>query len=72
MTRRFYECQFPNSSRLYCYHWDGEPLAKGDKVDVMTDRGELTVAVVAEREQPPSFATKAIIGKVKPLADGAP
>lgn len=64
MMMQYVECKFPNSSKSYCYHWDGAPLAIGDKVDVMTDRGALSVEVVGFRAEKPPFATKPIMGKV--------
>lgn len=64
---KYVECKFPNSPKSYCYHWDGEePLVIGEKVDVMTDRGELTVEVVGFRDEKPPFATKPILGKIQP------
>lgn len=62
---QYVECKFPNSKsdRSYCYHFDlpgEEPLQVGDKVDVLTDRGGLTVEVVGLREDTPSFPTKPI------------
>lgn len=55
------ECKFPNSPKSYCYHWEGEPLAIGDKVDVFTERGDLTVEVVGIRDEAPEFQTKPIV-----------
>lgn len=64
---QFVDCKFPNSIKTYCYHWEGEaPLSVGEKVDVMTDRGELTVEVVSIRDEAPSFQTKPIIARVVP------
>ncbi len=64
---QYVECKFPNSPKSYCYHFDLEgeaPLAVGDKVDVFTDRGELTVEVVGLRSQKPPFPTKGIVAVV--------
>lgn len=61
---QYVECQFPKSAKSYCYHFDIEgeaPLAVGDKVDVFTDRGDITVDVVGLREDEPDFATKPIV-----------
>ncbi len=64
---QYVECKFPKSPRSYCYHWEGAtPLAVGDKVDVMTDRGALTVEVVGIRDEKPPFDTKPIIAKIVP------
>lgn len=64
---QYVECKFPNSPKSYCYHFDlpGQPpLQVGDRVDVFTDRGELTVEVVGIREEKPSFPTKGIVAVV--------
>lgn len=67
---QYVECKFPNSPKSYCYRWEGDPpLQIGEKVDVFTDRGELTVEVVGIREEPPTFATKAILRRT--TADAA-
>lgn len=67
---QYVECKFPNSPKAYCYRWEGAaPLVIGDKVDVVTDRGELTVEVVGIRDTPPTFATKAILRKITPAGE---
>lgn len=64
---QYVDCKFPNSAKSYCYHWEGAPpLSIGEKVDVMTDRGELTVEVVGLRDSAPPFPTKPIIGRIVP------
>jgi len=50
--------------RVYTYHNDGDPVAPGDQVDVMTRDGKKAVEVVEVSYLKPSFATKAIMGKV--------
>lgn len=68
---QFVECKFPNSPKSYCYHWEGDPLlAVGEKVDVLTDRGELSVEVVGVRDEAPTFTTKPIIRRVVPGGEG--
>jgi hypothetical protein len=48
----------------YTYHNAGAPVAVGDKLQVMTDRGEATVIVAGITDIPPGFATKPILGKL--------
>jgi hypothetical protein len=47
--------------RSYTYHWEGEPLAIGDKVVVETKAGQVEVEVVTIRLDTPDFPTKPVI-----------
>jgi hypothetical protein len=51
----------PWDRRGYTYHWEGPPLAVGDKVIVATKDGEQVVTVSSIDVPPPAFETKAII-----------
>lgn len=64
-TRQYVACVFrPGDVRNYTYHFDGDPLAPGDKVlvDSPRDEGKMTIEVVKIVPKPP-FPTKPIIGK---------
>lgn len=51
---QFVQIKFrPNDARTFTYTHDGEPLAVGDKVDVETMRGEVTVPVVGVSSERP-------------------
>jgi hypothetical protein len=68
--RQYIACTFREGDvRKYTYHWDGEPLAVGDRVVVSTDRGASTITVAEIVSEPPRFATKAIAGKERVPAD---
>lgn len=70
-TMQIVDCKFPGSEKRYCYHFElnGEaPLQAGDRVDVMTDTGEITVEVVGVRDEPPRFKTRGIIRVVSRAA----
>lgn len=63
-NRQYVACTFrPGDVRSYTYHFDGEPLAVGDRVVVSTDRGAQVVTVAKLVDAAPSFPTKAIAGK---------
>lgn len=63
--RQYYACIFrEGDTRKYTYHYDGEPLAEGDKVTVETKSGGTqTVIVAMAMDAAPSFPTKPILGK---------
>lgn len=68
-ARQYVACVFrPGDKRTYTYHFDGEPLAVDDKVVVTTNRGPSTVTVVSVSDTKPSFETKPIVGKERPVA----
>ena len=69
--RQYLACTFrEGDARKYTYLWDGEPLAVGDRVVVITDRGASTITVAEVIVEAPSFATKSIVGKERvPEAD---
>lgn len=70
MTPQFVEVRFrPTDQRSYCYRNDGEPVAVGDMVLVASRGREAAVEVVAI-VGPPTFPTKAIIGKA-PVSEAA-
>lgn len=77
-TRQFVACAFrPGDTRSYTYHFDHEPLVKGDRVVVSGKRGPSIVTVVdVGAHLEPSFETRPIVGKERPittpdsLADG--
>lgn len=63
---QFLKCQFNRwDSRSYTYENDGDALAEGDRVIVMTDRGETEVTVVEICAEKPDFQCKPIIRKVE-------
>lgn len=67
-NRQFVAVQFnPWDRRSYTYHNDGEPVAIGDRVVVSTDRGPSAVTVVSLPTEAPTFATKPIVGKERPI-----
>lgn len=73
--RQFVACAFrPGDTRTYTYHFDGEPLAKGDRVVVSGKRGPSIVHVVSISDQKPLFETKPIVGKERqaPSHDALP
>lgn len=64
MASKFVKCQFnPWDQRSYTYLTDGHDCAVGDKVRVLTNKGEKTVEVVGLTDDEPPFACKPIIGK---------
>lgn len=63
---QFLKCQFnPWDRRSYTYQNDSDALAVGDRVIVMTDRGETEVTVVEICAEKPDFQCKPIIRKVE-------
>lgn len=56
----------PGDTRTYTYHFDGEPLEKGDRVVVSGVRGPSTVTVVSVSDEKPAFETRPIIAKERP------
>lgn len=67
-NRQFVAVKFHRSDkRQYTYHWDGDPIAPGDKVKVpqASPPGWRTLTVESVSWANPPFATKAIIGKVE-------
>jgi hypothetical protein len=75
MSRQYVAVHFrPGDKRTYTYHWDGEPVACGDQVKVPDRSGDgwsrVTVAEISWQE--PKFATKPILGPVKPEDTAAP
>lgn len=69
MTRQFVACAFrEGQTRTYTYHNDGEPVAPGDRVQIMSrdGLGKQTVFVVTLLDDAPSFPTKPILGKAPP------
>lgn len=76
-TNRVYlACKFrANDKRTYTYHHDGDDVAVGDKVKVpsnRSDEGWSAVVVAAIHSEAPAFDTKAILGKVDPIAPAQP
>lgn len=68
IARRYVAVRFkPQDSRTYTYHFDGEQLGAGDQVVVSTNRGPATVTVVSVSDEKPSFETRPIIGKERPI-----
>lgn len=69
---RFVAVRFQsNSMRRYTYRDENTPpLAVGDKGDVETDKGIVTVEVVAVELPEPAFATRPI-KRFEPVAGGA-
>jgi hypothetical protein len=64
MPRQYVDCRFkPTDARSYVFHNDGEPVRTGDAVKVATRRGDAIVEVVGIDADPPTFATKPILGK---------
>jgi hypothetical protein len=62
---QYVACRFAESGRTYTYHNDGEPVAVGDKVKVLTQReGQKTVTVAEILTAKPKFDTKPVLGKV--------
>jgi len=62
--RQFVACAFrPGDTRTYTYHFDGEPLAKGDRVVVSGKRGPSIVHVVSISDQKPLFETKPLVDR---------
>ncbi|TKD50548.1 hypothetical protein [Sphingomonas baiyangensis] len=57
----------PWDRRTYTYHNDGERVAEGDEVVVSTDRGPAVVTVASTSDRAPSFDTKPIVGKHRPI-----
>lgn len=60
--------QFPHGGRHYTYHYEGEPLSKGDTVKVPCrnpDDGWTRAVVQAVDVKKPKFMTKALLGRVK-------
>ena len=74
MSRQFIECRFrPGDVRSYAYHWDGEPCALGDFVEVETRGGaKARVEVIALLDKAPPFATKPILRKAEPEPPAEP
>lgn len=69
MTRQYLDCKFrPDDHRSYCYHNDGDALAIGDKAEVETDRGIVTVTIAGiwPSDRTPIFKTKPIVGRAQP------
>lgn len=68
MPKQFVAVKFQsNSMRRYTYHFEGEPkLAVGDKVDVETERGIITVEVTDVDLAEPDFATRPCVRLSKP------
>lgn len=64
-TRQFVACTFrPGDTRSYTYHFDHEPLVKGDRVVVSGKRGPSIVTVVdVGAHLEPAFETRPIVGK---------
>jgi uncharacterized protein YhfF len=63
-ARQLVAVQFnPWDQRSYTYHNDGEPVAVGDQVRVLTTKGEKIVTVAALPQEQPTFETKPIVGK---------
>lgn len=60
--RQFVSVEFKEGGRPYAYHYDGEPLAIGDRARVPLGHGEKTVKVIEIWDRPPPFETKAILG----------
>jgi hypothetical protein len=68
--RQYVAAEFNKGGRTYTYHNDGEPVAIGDRVDVLTPRGEQTVTVIRTFDGPrPPFETRPIIGKERSSVD---
>lgn len=68
--RQFVACKFrPTDKRTYEYHWDGDPLQRGDEVKVPHKSGDGFIRALVESvsEAPPAFSTKAILGKAEPI-----
>ena len=68
--RQFVACVFrEGQTRTYTYHNDGEPVAKGDRVQIMARDGigKQTLIVADLVDKPPQFETKAILGKAPPV-----
>lgn len=72
---QYLACKFPSSPRRYAYAYDGEPAAKvGDKCDVPTQRGPITVEIVDVLDEKPAdladIEIKAIVLlRTKPQAE---
>jgi len=65
--RQFLACRFsPEAKITYTYHWDGAPFRPGDQVRVPSGKGEKIVTIAEIADQPPPFATKAILGPKRP------
>lgn len=65
MPRQYVMIEFhPNDTRSYMYHNDGDPIANGERVEVMTKQGKQAVTVVGVGYPVPKFETKPIIGRV--------
>lgn len=64
-NRQFVTAKFPNSSREYTFHYDGdEPLVPGDIYDAETARGISSVEIISVGvAQPTQFSTRPILGK---------
>lgn len=72
-NRQYAACEFKPGSRAYTYHWDGDPLAPGDRVMVEArSGGNQAVSVVSASDQPPPFATKPILGLAEMPPEPAP
>jgi hypothetical protein len=63
VTRQLIAVEFSPGGRMYTYHNDGEPLANGEDVVVLTPRGPKTVRVVSIHPAPPKVETKPIVGR---------
>ncbi len=62
MPRQYPRCTFKPGGRAYTYHWDGEPVKVGDKIEAEAHDGKATLDVVGVSEDAPPFATKPILG----------
>ncbi len=61
-----------NDKRVYTYRNDGEPVAIGDKVDILSRTGtKMSVEVVSTTDEEPSYACKPILGPTMPAAEDA-
>lgn len=70
-NRQYIACRFPNQTRVYTYHNDGDPVAVGDKVIVESRTGRAFVEVVSLSDDKPPFETKEILGLAPPREEPA-
>lgn len=61
--RQLVAIEFAPQGRQYTYHNDGEPVAVGDEVVILSHDKPKVVKVVSINPPPPTVPTKAIVGK---------